>query len=303
MRPGLSHLCGVIRKSTGLRHAISFFLFALGFCGLCNAQQASPHGRLDRLTPLGIEQVRDAVLLARPSSELSADTKLLTVTRRPDLEDLLSTLVHVRETDGLYLYQVEIPPQASFDGPWTWIIAVAAQRPGAYELYSFERKAKRADVEREFNRFASQLSLSLSKYELAKFAAFFLETAIPMSPGELVLDQDALRDAVGLNYFTTYDEVWRSLDAYSQWWQALPDREKMQAFAPRTEIEKNGRYLVTLNRVVATEGAHPQLQQWQVEISLEGNVRITAMRAILPTTARWIFYDSPEQPNVAPFRP
>ncbi len=299
MRPGLSHLCGVIRKSGGLRHTLSVFFFALGFCGLCNAQQASPLGSLGRLTPLSIEQVRDAVLLAPPN----LDTKQLKVTRRPDLEALLSTLVHVRGTDGLYLYQVEIPAQASFDGPWTWIIAAAAQRQGTYELYSFESEANRADVAGEFNRFASQLSLSLSKDDVANFAAFFLETAIPMRPGEIVLDQEALRDAAGLHYFMAYDEVWRSLDAYTQWSQALSDREKMLAFAPRTEIERNGRYLVTLNRVAATEGAHPQLQQWQVEISLEGNVRVTAMRVILPTAARWIFYDSPEQPNVAPFRP
>jgi hypothetical protein len=73
--------------------------------------------------------------------------------------------------------------------------------------------------------------------------------------------------------------------------------------APKAEIEKSGRYLVTLNRVVGTEFTHPQLQQWQVEVSLEGNVWATTMRAIFPKAARWVFYNSPELPNVAQFRP
>jgi hypothetical protein len=301
MRPGLSHLCEVIRKSAG-RHAISIVISVFGFCWPCSAQQGNPQGRLGALSPLSIEQVRDAVLLASPSSELSLDAKLLKVTRRPDLEDLLSNLVHAGGTPSLYLYQLEIPAQASFDGPWTWIVAVAAQRHGAYELYTFQSSAKGIDT-REFNRFTSQLSLSLSKYDLANFAAFFLETAIPMRPGEIVLDQDAMRDAVGRDYFTTYDEVWRSLDAYSHWWQAFGGREKMPESAPRIEVAQNGRYRVTLNRVVATEGTHPRLQQWELEISPEGNVQIRAMRAIFPRAARWIFYDSPKQPKVAPFRP
>ena len=147
----------------------------------------------------------------------------------------------------------------------------------------------------------SQLSLSLSKYDLANFVAFFLETAIPVKPGEIVLDQEALRVVVGQRYLARYEELWRSLDAYSQWWQAFSDTEKMLEVAPKAEIEQTGRYLVTLNRLVGTEFTHPQLQQWQVEVSLEGNVWTTAMQAIFPKAARWVFYDSPELPNVVPF--
>src|ERR1700741_1930796 len=117
MRPGRSHLRGVIRKSAGLRRAISIFFIALGFCGLCGAQEANPQGRVGTLTPPSIDQVRDAVLLASGSSELSVDAKLLKVTHRDDLEDLLSSLVHARRTQGLYLYQVDVSTQASFDGP------------------------------------------------------------------------------------------------------------------------------------------------------------------------------------------
>jgi hypothetical protein len=302
MLPRFLHWCGILRKSVAQRHAISIF-FVLGFSWLCSAQPASPQGRLVRLSPLSVEQVRDAVFLAPPSSELSVDAKLLKVTHRPDLEGLLSSVVQPKSTQSLYLYEVEIPTQASFDGPWSWIVAVAASKQEAYKLYSFQSKAKRADLAGEFNRFASQLSLSLSRYDVANFAAFFLETAIPMRPGEIVLDQEALLDAVGRHYFTMYDEAWRSIEASSRWWQAFLEREKMPDFSPRTEMEPDGHYRVTLNRVVATENAHPQLQEWQLEISPDGNVQVTAVRPIFPKALRWIFYDLPEQPNVVPLRP
>lgn len=318
MRHGLSHGRGAIRRRAGLRRAISIFLIAFGFCRLCTAQQANPQGRAGTLTPPSIDQVRDAVLLGSKSSEFSIDASQLKVTHRDDLEDLLSSLLHTRGTQGLYLYQVEVSAQVRFDGPisgllgsWqlecaspdTWIVAVAAWQPGAYELYSFQSKEYGTDGTGEFNRFMSQLSLSLSKYDLANFAAFFLETAIPMRPGEIVFDRDTLRVVVGLRYYARYDELWRSLDAYSQWSQAFSDGEKMLDVAPKAEIEQTGRYLVTVNRVVGTEFTHPQLQQWQVEVSLEGNVSATSMRPIFPKTTRWVFYNSPERLNVVRFRP
>ena len=318
MRPGLSHWRGVIRKSAGLRHAIFIFFIALGFCGLCGAQEANPQARVGTSAPPSIDQVRDAVLLASGNSELSVDPTLLKVTHRDDLEDLLSSLLRTKRTQGLYLYQVDASIQAGSDGPisgllgnwqfecaspWTWIVAVAAWKPGAYELYSFRSQANGADGTGEFNRLMSQLSLSLSKYDLANFAAFFLETAIPMRPGEIVFDRETMRAVVGLRYYARYDDLWRSLDAYSQWSRAFSDGEKMLEVAPKAEIEQTGRYLVTLDRVVGTEFTHPQLQQWQVEVSLEGNVWTTAMRAIFPKAPRWVFYNSPELSNAARLRP
>ena len=303
MRPRLSHSCRDILGKAGLLRAAAILFLALGFWQPCGAQQANPEARLGAWTPLSIEQVRDAASLAFPRSESRVDAQLLKVTRRPDLEYLLSTIVQRRGSQGLYLYQVEIPSQASYDGQWTWIVAVAARRQEAYELYSFESMEKRADVAAEFNRFASELALSLSKSELANFAAFFLETTIPFRPGEIVLDQDTLRESVGLHYFTAYDEAWRSIDAYSRWWHGFLDAETVSELAPRAEIEQNGRYRVTLNRVVTAEAAHPQVQQWQLEISPAGNVQGTSMRTIWPKAPRWIFYDSPQQTNVAPILP
>ena len=303
MRPRLSHWCRDVLGNAGLLRATTILFLALGFWQPCGAQQANPEAGLGAWTPLSIEQVRDAASLALPRSESRVDAKLLKVTRRSDLEYLLSTIVQRSGSQGLFLYQVELPSQTSYDGQWTWIVAVAARRQEAYELYSFESMEKRADVAAEFNRFASELALSLSKSELANFAAFFLETTVPFRPGEVVLDQDTLRDSVGRHYFTAYDEAWRSIDAYSRWWHGFLDAETASQLAPRTEIEPDGRYRVTLSRVVATEGAHPQVQQWQLEISPAGNVQATSMRTIFPKAPRWMFYDSPQQINVAPVLP
>jgi hypothetical protein len=303
MRPRLSYWCRDVLGKAGLLRATAILFLALGFWQPCGAQQANPEARLGAGTPLSIEQVRDAASLALPRSESRVDAKLLKVTRRPDLEYLLSTIVQRKGSQGLYLYQVEIPSQASYDGQWTWIVAVAARRQEAYELYSFESMEKRADVAAEFNRFASELALSLSKSELANFAAFFLETTIPFRPGEIVLDQDTLRESVGRHYFMAYDEAWRSIGASSRWWHGFLDTETASGLEPRAEIEQNGRYRVTLNRVVTAEGAHPQVQQWQLEISPAGNVQGTSMRTIWPKAPRWMFYDSPHQTNVVPVLP
>jgi len=302
MRPRLSHCWRDVLGNARLLRATTILFLALGFWQPCGAQQASPEARSGTWAPLSIEQVRDAASLALPRSEPRVDAELFKVTRRPDLEYLLSTIVQ-RGSKGLFLYQVEIPSQASYDGQWTWIVAVAVRGKGAYELYNFETMGKRADVAAEFNRFASELSLSLSKSELANFAAFFLETTIPFRPGEIVLDQDTLRESVGRHYFTAYDEAWRSIDAYAELWHGFLDAKTVSELEPRVEIERDGRYLVTLHRVVTAEGAHPQVQQWQLEISPEGNTQITSMRTILPKAPRWMFYDSPQQANVAPVLP
>jgi hypothetical protein len=302
MRPRLSHWCRDIFKNTGLRLATAILFLAFGLCQPCNGQQANPEARLGAWTPLSIEQVRDAASLTLPL-ESRIDAKLLKVTRRPDLENLLSTIVQPRPSQGFYLYQVEIPSQASYDGQWTWIVAVAARKREGYELYNFESTGKRAGAEAEFYRFASEFALSLSKPELANFATFFLETTVPFRPGEIVLDQDSLRESVGRQYYTAYDEAWRSIDAYSRWWHVFMDAGTLSQLEPRTEIDPDGRYRVTLSRVVTTEGAHPQVQQWQMEISPAGNAQVTSMRTIFPKAPRWIFYDSPKQTNAAPLQP
>src|SRR6202140_5911183 len=119
MRPRLSHWRRDVLGKAGLLRAIAILFLALGFWQPCGAQQANQEGRLGAWTPLSIEQVRDAASLALPRSESRVDAKLLKVTRRPDLEYLLSTIVQRRGSQGLYLYQVEIRSHASCHGQRT----------------------------------------------------------------------------------------------------------------------------------------------------------------------------------------
>jgi len=296
------HGCRNFLNIAGLLRPSAFLFLAFGIWQPCAGQQANSEARSGAWTPLSIEQVRDAASLALPSGS-RVDSKLLQVTRRPDLEQLLSTIVQKRASQGLYLYQMEIPSQASYDGQWTWIVAVVARKQQGYQLYSFEGTEKRAGAEAEFNRFAAELGLSLFKSDLETFAAFFLETTVPFRPGEIVLDQDSLRESVGRHYDAAYDETWRSIDAYSRWWHVFMDAGTLSELDPKTVIDENGSYLVTLSRVVTTDGAHPQVQQWQTEISPSGNARVTSMRTIFPKAPRWIFYDSPQQAKAAPIQP
>ena len=117
MRPRLSHWCRDVFGNAGPLRAAAILFLALGFWQPCGAQQASPEARSGTWTPLSIEQVRDTASLALPRSVSGVDAKLVKVTRRPDLEYLLSTIVQRRGSQGLFLYQVEIPSQASYDGP------------------------------------------------------------------------------------------------------------------------------------------------------------------------------------------
>ena len=89
MRPRLSHWCRDVVGIAGLLRATAILFLAVGFCQMCVAQQANPEGRLGAWPPLSIDQVRDAATFTLPLSESRVDTKLLKVTRRPDLENLL----------------------------------------------------------------------------------------------------------------------------------------------------------------------------------------------------------------------
>jgi hypothetical protein len=85
-----------------------------------------------------------------------------------------------------------------------------------------------------------------------------------------------LRLAVQNYYYARYSDIWRALDVYSQWWQG--SRANAPALAPTIGIDKNGRYRVVLKRLLTFVGKHRQVQEWELEISREGKIRILAMQ-------------------------
>ncbi len=62
------------------------------------------------------EAAAQAVKMVHPSS----GSELMTVQRRPDLEQLLSTVDEKKPAGNVYFYQVQTAPQSEVEGPSTW---------------------------------------------------------------------------------------------------------------------------------------------------------------------------------------
>jgi len=135
----------------------------------------------------------------------------------------------------------------------------------------------------------SQLALSIPKEKAASFAGFFLGSCVGGEQEEIVLDEEEFRYAVQRYYFGTYGAIRRALEAYSQWWQGF--QTNAPDLAPTIRFE-NGRYRAVLKRILMIVGKHPQLQEWDLEVSRDGKVRVLAMQPIFPKEIRWLFYDS-----------
>jgi len=61
--------------------------------------------------------------------------------------------------------------------------------------------------------------------------------------------------------------------------------------APVVALKSNGRYQVTLKRLVRYAGREPEVQNWQLEVTRNGEVRVLAMQTIFPAHQGWLFYD------------
>jgi len=258
---------------------LPIFLFSPGLSAPIRAQQA------DSLTEVVREVAERSVEKARPGS----GNERLNIRRRQDLEDLLSTLEPKKSARDVYFYEIQSPPGTVSEAPLAWVVAVGRFTPDVYKVYSFLGAAGPNAPSQEFNRFTSQLALSMPEEKAISLARLFLKSCIEGDGQEIVLNNEVeLRLAVQNYYLAAYGDLWRALDAYSRWWQGLQARAL--ALAP-TVVGKNGRYRVVLHRLVTVVGKHPQVQEWEFEISREGEVRVLAIRLIFPDQPRWLFYD------------
>ncbi len=215
---------------------------------------------------------------------------LLRTRRREDLEELLSTIEENKPARNVYFYEIHSPPRTGLDPDSVWVVAVARSTREVYELYGFEASGGSNGSSQEFDRLIAQLKLSVPKEKATSFASFFLGCCVGGEFSETVLDEEGLRHAVQRYYFATYGAVRRALEAYVQWWEGL--QVNAPAVAPTVRFE-DGRYHIVLKRILLVVGTHPQLQQWDLEISPDGKVRILAVQSIFPKGARWLFLDSP----------
>jgi len=239
---------------------------------------------------LSDDQARAAAEQAVRNTDSSSGNEPLKTRRRKDLEEFLLTIEERKRIGNVYFYEMRSPPRTPFDASSVWVVAVASSTREVYELYGFEAWIGFNGSLLEFNRLIAQLSLSIPKEKATSFASFFLGSCVGGKFHEIVLDEEGLQHAVQRYYFETYGAVWRALEAYTQWWQGF--QTKAPDLAPTVRFE-NGRYRVILKRIFMIVGRHPQLQEWDLEISRDGNVGVLAMQPIFPMPPRWLFFDSP----------
>ncbi len=243
-----------------------------------------------RVAYLGDNQAREAAELAVRNAGSGSGNQPPKIHRREDLEELLLTIEEPKPVRNVYFYEMQSPPRTAFDAHSVWVVAVAPSTREAYELYVFEASEGLNGSLQEFNRLISQLSLSIPQEKAISFASFFLGSCIGGKLTEIVLDEEGLRHAVQRYYFGSYGAVRRALEGYSQWWQDF--QTTAPAIAPTVRFE-DGRYRVVLKRIVMIEGRHPQLEEWDLEISHDGKVRVLAVQPVFPKPPRWLFFDSP----------
>ena len=152
----------------------------------------------------------------------------------------------------------------------------------------------------------SQLALSLDNDKAASLAQFFLDCCNRATQGEIVPDEDLLHHTIEREYLQDYGDVWRMLDAFTDWWEGY--LEGAYQFPPAAISEAGGAHRITVETVVASFGMHPQLQQWNFEVSSEGEMRVLSVEPIYPKESRWLSYDfrsmiAPSIPGTAPLEP
>jgi hypothetical protein len=279
-----------MRRTLPLLSFLPIFLFGPCLSAPIRAQQA------DSLTDMVREVSQRSVEKARSGSS----NERLNIRRREDLGELFSTLEAKKSGKDVYFYEIQSPPGMVSESSLVWVVAVTRFTQDVYKLYDFLGSNGPNAPSQEFNRFTSQLALSIPEEKATSLARLFLASCVDGDAREMVLDDDIeLRLAVQNYYWATYGDLWRSLDAYSRWWQSF--QAHAPALAPAVAIDKNGRYRVVLSRLLTFVGKHPEVQEWELEISRDGEIRVLAMQLLSPDQPSWLFYDLDSWPAFPPF--
>jgi hypothetical protein len=267
-------------RNLRLRWFLLIFLFSSNLSAPIQAQRA------DSLT----DMVRDVAEQTIRNSRSGSSDERLNIQRRPDLDELVLALEAKKPVKDVYFYEAQSPPGMVSESSLAWVVAVARFTPDVYKFYSFLGSTGPDALLQEFNRFTTQLALSIPEEKATSLARLFLESCVEGDAKEIVLDEEMeLRLAVQNYYFATYGDIWRALDGYSRWWRGFEAHSA--AIAPTVAIDSNGRYRVVLNRLLTFIAKHPQVQQWELEISRRGEIRVLATRLIFPDQPSWVFYD------------
>jgi hypothetical protein len=226
------------------------------------------------------EAVRHAIELAQPNANVDE----LEMSERDDLDDELSQIAGktTRRVSFYSFYDVD----SSADEGSLWAVVPGSPR-GSDELYSFESSDSLGQSSEKFNRLLSHLALSIPNDKAASIARLFLGCCVRDTYGEIVSDEGGLRHTVERYYIRIYGDVWRGLEAYTQWWQAY--QKEAVALPPKVEVDAGVRR-ITLARLILGFGMHPQLERWEIAVSSDGSVRVLAVDSVFPKQSRWLSY-------------
>jgi len=229
----------------------------------------------------GREAVRHAIELAQPDSNVDE----LQMSERDDLDDELSQIAS-KTTRRVSFYSFYDIDSSSDDGS-LWVVVPSDSPLGSDQLYSFESSDSVGQSSEKFNRLLSHLALSVPNDKAASIARLFLGCCVRETYGEIVSDEGGLRHTVERYYIRIYGDVWRGLEAYTQWWQAY---QKVAVPLPPTVVIDAGVRRITLERLILGLGMHPQLQRWEIAVSSDGSVRVLAVDSVFPKQSRWLSY-------------
>ena len=231
------------------------------------------------------ENVQEAIERADDLMQPGAAHEDRTIHRRQDLEQILSQIAQDSTTNVLF-YEVEPRPGGKAGDDFVWAAVPDGSRNGAYQLYDFDGSEGFSGVSQEFNRLAAQLKLAISDEQAIPLGQFFIRCCVPGGPSELITDDDSLRHSVERYYLSLFGDTPRMFDASFQWWKAY------EAAADRPAGQPAGRKgVVIVKRIMLTYGAYPQLQEWDLQVSHDGRVRVLAVTPIFPKGGQWVFYD------------
>jgi hypothetical protein len=246
--------------------------------------QAGPPGKI-----VNDAQLREAVAQAVRMTHPGAADASVKIQPRADLDEDLSRIAGKAGGNVSFFETATAPavPAAKDDPVWAVVSGDSPQE--SYKLYSFDNSESFEQSSQEFNRLISQLALSLDNKKAASLAQFFLGCCNRGTHGEIVADEDLLHHTVEREYLNAYGDVWRTLEAFTEWWQGY--QHSTFQFPLPVIPERGGAYRITMETVVTSFGMHPQLQQWNFELSADGSVRVLSVQAIYPKESRWLSYD------------
>jgi hypothetical protein len=272
-------------QSAGFRRQPQWLLPVLclgAFPWLIQPVKAGPPGDLGNDA-----QLRQAIAQAAQIAHPGAAEQSVTIRARYDLDEDLSKISG--KAAHVSFYEAGPPPAGALaDNDSVWAVLSRESPREPYGLYDFENSAGLQQSSREFNRLISQLSLSVTNDQAVGLAHFFLSCCAAGTPGEFVADEDMLHHTVERAYLQVYGDVWRTLEAFTDWWQGYT--ASAFQFPPAVQAEGGG-YHITVERIVVTSGMHPQLQQCSLDISRDGTVRVLGVESIYPKQNRWLSYD------------